>query len=67
MNWQTPTALGIVAITAAAFVWRRFRPRRFSFEKHLPCGCSGGGSGPRPPGLTVAGRRGEIPRVVLKP
>lgn len=66
MNWQTPVALVLVALTALAFLWRRFRPRRFSFHKSIPCGCTSA-TPPRSGGLVVSGRRGEAPRITLKP
>jgi hypothetical protein len=65
VDWQQPVALAIVALTAGTFLWRRFRPRKFSFAKDTPCGCSAV-SGARPPGLVVHGRRGERPQVVVK-
>lgn len=65
--WQTPIALGIVAVTAALFAWRKFRPRRFSLDRDTACGCGGGTSGGRAPGLVVCGRKGERPRVELRP
>ncbi len=65
MNWQEPAALGIVALTAAIFAWRRFRPRRFSLQKDTACGCASRPGGATPPGFTVTGRRGEQPRVVI--
>ena len=40
MDWQQTVALGIVALTVAMFVWSKFRPRRFSFERDTHCGCS---------------------------
>ena len=64
--WQTPVALGIVALTAAVFAWRQFRPRRFSFARDTACGCAGAGSGSRPPGLIVHGRKGERPRIDVR-
>jgi len=66
MNWQTPIALAVVALTAAIFAWRRFRPRRFSFAKDTPCGCVSPKGGVRPPGYVIEGKRGELPRVTLK-
>jgi hypothetical protein len=66
MNWQTPAALAVVALTAAAFAWQRFRPRRFRFTKDSPCGC-GSVRGSSPGGLIISGRRGETPRITLKP
>jgi hypothetical protein len=66
MNWQTPIAIALVAATAAAFAWRRFRPRRFSLTRDTPCGCTpSSSSGQHPPGLRVEGRRGERPRITL--
>jgi hypothetical protein len=40
MDWQQPVALGIVAAAASGLMWRRFRTRRFSFERNTHCGCS---------------------------
>jgi hypothetical protein len=40
MDWQQPVALGIVAAAAFGLFWRRFRSRRFSFERDTHCGCS---------------------------
>jgi hypothetical protein len=65
MDWQTPVALGIVALTAAVFLWRRFRPRKFDFHKETNCGCSSP-SGPSPPSIVISGRRGEHPTVTVK-
>ncbi len=64
MNWQTPAALGVVALTAAILLWRRFRPRKFSFHRDTGCGCSS--PGVRPPTVVVAGKRGERPTVTVK-
>ena len=65
MDWQQPVALGLVSLTAGIFLWRRFRPRRFSFSKGTHCGCASTPGSP-PPGLVVRGRRGERPQVILK-
>lgn len=70
MDWQTPAALGIVAVTTAIFLWRgglrrwlgRSRP---DFRKATGCGCTGHGA-PPPPSLIISGRRGERPTVTLK-
>jgi hypothetical protein len=40
MDWQQPVALGVVGITGGIFLWNRFKPRKFSFEKDTHCGCS---------------------------
>lgn len=62
MDWQQPLALGVVALTAVAFVVRAVRLRRNRFAKSVPCGCV-----PTRPGalqgLRVEGRRGEQPRI----
>lgn len=67
MDWQQPLALGVVALTAAAFVFRAFRHRRNRFAKAVPCGCI-----PTRPGslqgIRIEGRRGEQPRIsVVEP
>lgn len=67
MDWQQPVALGIVALTAGIFLWRAVRPARYRLRKAVPCGCVGTRGGPKPPGLVVHSRRGEIPRVAWKP
>jgi len=66
MNWQTPAALAVVALTAAAFAWLRLRPRRLTFSKDSPCGCGTSRSN-RPEGIVISGRRGETPRITFKP
>ena len=65
MDWQQPMALGVVALTAGVFLWRRFRPRKFQFHRDTGCGCASP-SGPPPPSVTVRGRRGERPQVIVK-
>lgn len=64
MNWQTPVALGVVALTVAIVLWRRLRPRKFNFHRDTGCGCSA--PGVRPPNVVVEGRRGERPKVTVK-
>jgi hypothetical protein len=64
MNWQTPAALGIVALTAAIWLWRRLRSRRFDFHRDTGCGCSA--PGVRPPNVLITGKRGERPQVTVK-
>ena len=66
MDWQQPVALGIVALTAGIFLWRRFRPRRFSLAHDTHCGCSAP-TGMTPPGLIIQGKRGEQARVRFTP
>ena len=50
MDWQTITALGIVALTAAAFAYRLFRPAKKSgCGKSCGCGSEGKSKIPIPP------------------
>jgi len=65
MDWQQLVALAIVGITAAALVWSRFRPRKFSFVRDLPCGCAAGQQTPRH-SIVYRARKGERPQVTLK-
>lgn len=66
MDWQQPAALGVVAATAGIFLWRRFRPRRFSLKHDTACGCSAM-PGMTPPGLIIEGRRGERASIRFTP
>lgn len=66
MDWQQPAALGVVAVTAGIFLWRRFRPRPFSLKHDTACGCSAM-PGMTPPGLIIEGRRGERASVRFTP
>jgi len=64
MDWQQAVALTIVATTAGLFVWARFKPRKFSFERDTHCGCAGQ---PAPTGSIVfRARKGERPQIVVK-
>ena len=66
MDWQEIVCLTLVGLTASAFVWKKFRPRRFSFERDTHCGC-GSPSQSAPNGSIVfRARRGEVPRVIVK-
>ena len=65
MDWQQWVALAIVGITAAALLWSRFRPRKFSFVRDTHCGCA---AGQEPPRHTVVyrARKGERPEITFK-
>ena len=65
MDWQELAALTIVVLTAATFLWSRFRRRRFSFERHTGCGCSAGHSASGQ-SITFHARKGERPQVLVK-
>lgn len=67
MDWQELAALTIVVLTAATFLWSRFRRRRFSFERHTGCGCSaGGGQNASGQSIIFHARKGERPQVLVK-
>jgi hypothetical protein len=72
MDWQQGLALLIVAGTAAAFLWNRMRPKKFSFEKDTHCGCSSPGQanaraaiGPAQT-IQFRARKGERPSIIVK-
>jgi len=66
MNWQQAVSLGIVSVTAAVFLWRRLRPRKFNFERDTHCGCAAGRNHSPPPRVIYRARKGERPQVILK-
>ena len=65
MDWQQSVALAVVGVTASLFVWNRFRPRKFSFERDTHCGC-GRGDGVRAPSVVYHARKGQRPEVIVK-
>jgi hypothetical protein len=67
MDWQETTALLIVAATAAAFAWHRFRPRKFSFQRDTHCGCSSSVTDQPPPSIVFHARKGERPQITVRP
>jgi len=66
MDWQEITALLIVVTTATVFVWQRFRPRKFSFERDTHCGCSASGADSARRSIVFQARKGEPPRITIK-
>jgi hypothetical protein len=66
MDWQQVMALSIVTGTAGVFLWRKFRRRRFSFERDTHCGCAGGGPGAEKGSIVFHARKGERPEVIVK-
>jgi hypothetical protein len=66
MDWQQVSALGIVGVTAALFMWTRVRPRRFSFERDTHCGCSSTRSAGHSPSIVFRRRKGGRPEIVVK-
>jgi len=66
MDWQQVFALLIVAGTAAAFLWNKFRPRKFDFARDTHCGCSTAGQAGPKTSVTFSARKGERSRIVVK-
>ena len=66
MDWQEATALLIVAATAAAFAWRKFRPRKFSFQRDTHCGCSSSAADQAPPSIMFHARKGGRSEITVR-
>ncbi len=66
MDWQQLVSLAIVAAAALFLVGTRFRRRRFSFERDLPCGCSAIRQPGAPGSLVFRARKGQRPEVRVK-
>jgi hypothetical protein len=66
MDWQQLVSLSVVAITAAIFVWVRFRPHRFGFQRDTHCGCSSVGQSSPQSSIVFHARKGERPQIVIK-
>jgi hypothetical protein len=66
MDWQQPVALGIVAATAAGFLWRRIRPAKFDFQRDTHCGCSSPANTASKSSIVFRARKGERPQIVVK-
>jgi hypothetical protein len=65
MDWQQLVSLTIVGVAAAALLWRRFRPRKFSFDRDTHCGCSASQDSPQQ-SIVFRARKGERPQVLIK-
>jgi hypothetical protein len=66
MDWQEATALLIVAATATVFAWRKFRPRKFSFQRDTHCGCSASVADEPPPSVVFHARKGGRPQITIR-
>jgi len=66
VDWQKIVSLGIVGIAAAALLWSKFRPRKFSLERDTHCGCSPVGESNPQSSMVFRARRGEKPRIIVK-
>jgi len=66
VDWQQIVSLMVVAATAGALLWSRFRRRKFSFARDTHCGCSTAGPSSAKVSIVFRARKGERPRIVLK-
>ena len=66
MAFQEIAALAIVAMTAAAFAWSRFRPRKFSFARDTHCGCASPALTTPRHSIVFHARKGGRPSVLVK-
>jgi hypothetical protein len=66
MVWQEAIALTIVAMTAAAFVWSRFRPRKFTFQRDTHCGCASASRDFPRQSIVFRARKGERPQITVR-
>src|SRR5262245_1639986 len=63
MDWQERVALGLVAVTAALFIWQRLRPKRFRRKPSSACGCPAATG--HAPSVTYHARRGQPARITV--
>ena len=66
VDWQEVTVLGITALTAGLFVWSKFRPRKFSFERDTHCGCASSAESAPKTSIVYRAKRGERPQIVMR-
>jgi hypothetical protein len=66
MDWQQFVSLVIVVVAASAFVWRRFRPRKFSFARDTHCGCSAVRDSSPQSSIVFHVRKGGRPQILMK-
>jgi len=66
MDWQEITALSIVAATAVVFAAKKFRRKKFSFQRDTHCGCSSGGGAVPGSSIVFHARKGERGQIIMK-
>jgi hypothetical protein len=66
VDWQKIVSLGIIGVAAAALLWGKFRPRKFSLERDTHCGCSTPGQSNPQSSMVFRARRGEKPQIIVK-
>jgi ABC-type nickel/cobalt efflux system permease component RcnA len=66
MDWQQLVSLAIVGGAAALLLWRKVRPRKFSFARDTHCGCSASQRAVPQHSIVFHARKGERPQVRVK-
>jgi hypothetical protein len=66
VDWQQFVSLLVVAATAGALLWSRFRRRKFSFARDTHCGCSTTAQSPVQGSIIFRARKGERRQIVVK-
>ena len=66
MDWQTMTALSVVAVTAGLFLRAKLRPRKFSFERDTHCGCSSADTAGAKTSIVFSARKGGRAKIIIK-
>jgi hypothetical protein len=67
MDWQQLVSLFIVAVAGILLAGSKFRRRRFSFERDMPCGCAGGARRQASASSIVFhARKGKRPEVLVR-
>ena len=66
MDWQQLVSLLIVAFTAVLLLGRKFRRRRFSFQRDTHCGCSAVPQAAPRNSIVFRARKGHRPEVLVK-
>jgi len=66
MDWQQAVSLTIVALAAIAFLWAKFRPRKFSLKRGSPCGCGSAHTSKSQGSITFRAHKGGRPEIIVK-
>jgi hypothetical protein len=66
MDWQQIISLVMVAVAAAALVWPRLRPRKFSLERVRHCGCSAVSHSSPQSSIVFRARKSGRPQILMK-
>ena len=66
MDWQQLVSLVVVASAAVLLAGRKFRRRKFSFERDTHCGCAAVQESSARNTIVFHARKGDRPRVLVK-